>query len=174
MAIPRRITLLTRRVNLLAAGLILFVLADPGVTQAEHFNINLVAVGPDGVTAEAFSDQSPPPGGYNPRPLLKVQAGKPITVQFIMTNVYPHGAIKDTGVRYFVVREEKPGQKTVPELKQGVVTQGSFTWNLKPKARIGARLRLVINKPGFYLVRVETLRTRSDHEHFSAIDIQVQ
>jgi hypothetical protein len=30
-----------------------------------------------------------------------------------------------------------------------------------------------IKEPGVYLLRVETLNTDSDHEHFAAIDVQV-
>jgi hypothetical protein len=32
---------------------------------------------------------------------------------------------------------------------------------------------LRINKPGIYLLRIETLNTDSDHEHFAAIDVEV-
>ena len=62
----------------------------------------------------------------------------------------------------------------MPDPKDGNLLEGSFSLNLKPKARIGARLRLVIDEPGVYLLRVETFRTKSDHEHFAAIDLVIQ
>jgi hypothetical protein len=159
------------RALVIAAAL---ALAAPEVVRAEHFDIKLLAVGPDGVTQQAFADQSPPEGGINPRPVLKVRAGDRITVQFIMTNVYPHGTAGHAGVHYFVVKERDLGQKPVPAVTQDVVLEGTFTFDLKPQARIGARQQLVIRQPGNYLLRVESQRTQRDHEHFSAIDLQIQ
>ena len=49
-----------------------------------------------------------------------------------------------------------------------------FTLNLKPRARIGAKERVVLSEPGIYLLRVESLRTQRDHEHFAAIDLEVR
>ena len=141
--------------------------------RAEHFDIKLLAVGPDGVTQQAFADQSPPEGGLNPRPILKARVGDRITVQFIMTNVYPHGMPADAGVHYFIVRERALGQKSVPPLAQDVVIEGTFALDLKPQARVGARQQVVIRQPGNYLLRVESQRTQRDHEHFAAIDLQI-
>jgi hypothetical protein len=122
----------------------------------------------------AGADREPPTGGRNQRPLFKVKAGEPLVVQFILTNKYPHGVRKDVVVRYFVVREGKARQKTRPVLTTGVVTQGRFHMNFKPKSRVGARVRFTITRRGVYLVRVETEHTASDHEHFAAIDLQVE
>ena len=112
---------MTRRRALLIAGGLLFCGAR--AVRAEHFDIKLVAAGPDGVTQQAFADQAPPPAGLNPRPVLKARAGDRITVQFIMTNVYPHGTAKGAGVHYYVVPESRLGQNTVPALNSGVVTE---------------------------------------------------
>ena len=145
----------------------------PAFACAEHFDIKLSATLANGATQQAFADQSPPAGGLNPRPVLKARVGEKITIQFIMTNVYAHASAPDAGVRYYVVREKEIGQKTVPAL-QDVTVEGSFNFDLKPKARIGARQRITISQPGNYLLRVESLRTQREHEHFAAIDIQVQ
>ena len=152
----------------------LFWLAAPPFAGAEHFDITLVAAGPDQVTREAYADQSPPAAGLNPRPVLQARAGDDIAMQFILTNVYPHGSAKNAGVHYYVVREHDIGQKTVPSLKEGLILEGRFTFDLKPKARIGAREHFIIRQPGIYLLRVESMRTQRDHEHFSAIDLQIQ
>jgi hypothetical protein len=147
---------------------------SPGLLRAEHFDIKLLAVGPDGVTQQAYADQSPPEGGLNPRPVLTARVGAEITFQFIMTNVYPHGMAAGAGVHYYVVKERELGQKPVPRLTQDVILEGAFTFDLKPQGRIGARQHFAIRQPGNYLLRVESQRTQRDHEHFSAIDLQIQ
>lgn len=159
---------------------IIAVLTVPATALAEHSNIELRIIRLDAQTgqskdqAESHADADPPEGGVNPRPLLKVQASDPLVLQFFYTNTYPHAEIKDVTVSYFVVKEEKPRQKKVPPLSLGVVTHGQFTMNFKPKCRVGARVEFTIKEPGFYLVRIQSGNTKSDHEHFSAIDIQVE
>jgi len=154
--------------------------AVPLAAQAEHANINLRILRVDAESskaldeAKAVADEEPPDGGINPRPICKVKVNEPLVLQFILTNAYPHGELKDVTVRYFVVRQDKAGQKKLPDLAKGTVTQGSFKLNLKPKARIGARAAFTIREPGMYLLRVDTANTKSDHEHFSAIDIQAE
>lgn len=161
-----------RRAFLASATVLGLIASSP--LRAEHFDIKLLAVGPDGVTQEAYADQSPPEAGLNPRPVLKARAGDRITMQFIMTNVYPHGTAANAGVHYYIVRESRLGQNNVPDLAQGVVIEGTFTFALKPLARIGSRQHFTIRQSGNYLLRVESQRTQRDHEHFSAIDIQIQ
>ncbi len=141
--------------------------------QAEHFNIELLAAC-GGSKEASYADQSPPAMGVNPRPVLQARAGQPITVQFIMTNVYPHGVIPNAGIRYYVVKEDAPGQRTLPAVDGNAISQGTFDLDLKPKARIGGRLQVVIPNPGTYLLRVESLRTQNTHEHFAAMDLQVR
>jgi hypothetical protein len=154
--------------------------ALPFSARAEHARIDLKLIqidpnsGADGDSASASVDQEPPAGGHNERPLLKVKAGEPLALQFVLINTYPHGVIKDATVRYYVAPEEKPGRKSKPELKNGTVTDGQFTLNLKPKCRVGSRVAFVLKEPGFYVLRVETVNTDSDHEHFAAIDIEVE
>ena len=104
----------------------------------------------------------------------RLVVGTAIVLQWILTNTYPHGENKDVVVHYYVVREEKPRQKLLPDLSRGAVTEGRFKSNFKPKCRVGARVAFTIKEPGVYLLRVETSNTNSDHEHFSAIDVQVE
>jgi hypothetical protein len=152
----------------------------PLTAGAEHASISLQVMRVDplnGQTKEdatAGSDQEPPVAGFNPRPLFKVKAGEPLVLQFFYTNTYPHGLTKDVQIRYFVAREEKARQKPLPDLSKGVVTQGEFHLNFKPKAKVGARVNFTIREAGIYLLRVDAANTNSDHEHFSAIDIQVE
>ena len=157
-------------------GLLLWTLT----AGAEHASISLQVMRVDPVSGQtkddvtAGSDQEPPVGGFNPRPLFKVKAGEPLVLQFIYTNAYPHGATKDVRIRYFVARAEKVGQKRPPPLGDNVVTQGQFTMNFKPKCRVGARVAFTVREPGVYLLRVDSFNTNSDHEHLAAIDLQVE
>jgi hypothetical protein len=159
--------------KLLWCLLVLGLLFASGTAQAEHFDIKLTASSGAQALREAYADQDPPAGGLNPRPVLKVRAGERINFQFVMTNVYPHGQARSAAVHYYVAREKDLGQKTTPSLETPVI-EGRFTLDLKPKASIGVREQLVIRQPGSYLLRVESLRTQRDHEHFSAIDLEVK
>ncbi len=165
------------RMRMLLAAVMLIV---PAAALAEHASIKLRIVRVDADTgkvrdeADAAADEEPPAGGINPRPTFKARANEPLMMQFILTNVYPHGELKDVTVRYFLVREDRAGQKSLPDLAKGAVTQGQFKLNLKPKARVGARVAFTIRERGVYLLRVDTLNTKSDHEHFSAIDVLVE
>jgi len=156
----------------------LALVAWPLSARAEHAEIDLKLLriapgtGAEEELAEAHADQEPPQGGRIPRPLGKVKVGESLALQFFFTNTYPHGVKKDVIVRYYVVREEKRGQKGVPDLKEGVLARGEFKMNFKPGCRVGSRVLFRIRKPGIYLLRIETLNTDSDHEHFSAIDVQ--
>jgi hypothetical protein len=154
--------------------------AWPLSARAEHARVDLKLIhldhpdsGAEGEAVTAHADQEPPAGGRNERPLAKVKAGEPLALQFFLTNTYPHGVKRDVTVRYYVVREEKRGQKRVPHLRAGTVTAGQFKMNFKPGCRVGSRVTFRIKEPGVYLLRVETLNTESDHEHFSAIDVEV-
>jgi hypothetical protein len=135
----------------------------------------------------AVSDQEPPAGGRNTPPVLKAHVNKPITLQFILTNAYPHAVIDHVTVLYSVVRVDKLGRKPArlndpigpdrnarPLLDTGVVTKGQFIMDFKPDCRVGTRFKFQIAEPGLYSARIETLGTQSDHEHFSAIDFVVE
>ena len=148
--------------------------------RAEHARIDLELIhidpvtGADGDAVSATADTDPPVGGFNERPVAKVQVGEPMVLQFVLTNKYPHGILKDVTVRYYIVREDKLGQKNLPDMTKGTVTEGKFTQNFKPECRVGSRIAFKVTEPGLYLLRVETQNTDSDHEHFSAIDLQVE
>ena len=154
----------------------LVLAASPFSARAEHARIDLRLVhidpvtGAQGDSVSATADREPPAGGYNDRPVADVKVGEPLELVFFLTNTYPHGVLKDVTVRYYVVREDKAGQKNLPDLKK-TVTEGKFTMNFKPKCRVGAHVAFTIPEPGIYLLRVETLNTASDHEHFSGIDL---
>jgi hypothetical protein len=153
--------------------------------NAEHAVITMEVIGPDG-KALAKSDEEPPIGGSLPRAKVTARVGDPLVLQFILTNVYPHGVLKDVKVRYFIVEIDKVGQKALPpidakkgsdeekEVRGKIVTRGHVIMNFKPKCRIGTRLMFRIDKPGVYLVRLDTNNTKADHEHIAGIDLEVK
>lgn len=145
----------------------------PCTVRAEHAKINLdVSTGRSQETA--FVDQTPPASGKNPRPVLKAKTGEPIKIQWILTNVYPHKTLENVVVHFYVARQDKVGQKELPDLSGDVVIETAAEMDFKPGAKTGARTTLKVDKPGFYLVRIETRQTQSDHEHFAAIDLVVE
>ena len=140
--------------------------------RAEHAKINLeVTVGRE--TATAHVDQTPPDSGKNPRPVVKAKVNEPIRINYLLTNVYPHKTLENVVVHFYVARQEKVGQKDLPDLKGDVVIESAFDMDFKPGGKAGQRTTLKIDTPGVYLIRVETRNTQSDHEHFSAIDLVV-
>lgn len=141
--------------------------------RAEHAKVELtVTAGDKQVTS--YVDQTPPAIGKTPRPVLEVKAGEPIRVQWYFQNVYPNKTLENVVVHFYVAKAEKVGQKDLPDTSGDVELETAFDMDFKPGAKAGARSRFVIDKPGVYMMRVETLQTQSDHEHFSAIDIVVK
>ncbi|HET6324523.1 MAG TPA: hypothetical protein VFG04_07470 [Planctomycetaceae bacterium] len=153
--------------------------------RAEHARIDLRVIGSGGKEASATSDTDPPAGGRNTPPVLKVKANQPLVLQFFFTNTDPHHDIDQVQIRYYIVRVEKLGRKpaaTFPEsagrakdsqpfVEPGVVSRGQFNLDFKPETKVGTRLKFQIPAPGIYSVRVGSVGTQSDHEHFSAIDL---
>jgi hypothetical protein len=140
--------------------------------RAEHAKVQLEVSGRRD-QATAYVDQTPPEWGKNQRPVLKVRPNEPVKIQYVLTNVYPHKTLENVVVHFFVVREEKAGQKEIPDLKGEVVIESAFDMDFKPGGKAGQRMTLKIAEPGAYLIRVETRNTQSDHEHFAAIDLIV-
>jgi hypothetical protein len=152
--------------------LFLGVLEIGSVARAEHAKITLDVATPRG-SVSAFVDQTPPEWGKNPRPVLNAKVREPLKIQYMLTNVYPHKTLENVVVHFFIVRQQKVGQKELPDLKGEVVIETAFDMDFKPGGKAGARSTLRIDAPGVYLIRLETRNTQSDHEHFAAIDLVV-
>lgn len=156
-------------------GLLLLAILTP-LARAEHFEIQLTVSGSADEKATSFSDTctAARPQGFKPRPVCRVKANDELVLQFFLTSNFPHEVIKNVTIRYFVVAEGKAGQDAVPS-RDNAVTQGHFVMDFKPNTgKVGVRQRLKIEKPGTYLVRVESDNSDNDHEHFSALDLIVE
>jgi hypothetical protein len=148
------------------------VLVAPAA-RAEHAKITLDVISPSGQET-AHMDQTPPEWGKNPRPVVKAKVGDAIKIQWLFINIYPNKTLENVVVHFFVVREEKVGQKALPELNENVVLETAFDMDFRPGGKAGQRNMLRLNEPGVYLIRVESGKTQSDHEHFAAIDLVVE
>jgi hypothetical protein len=156
--------------------IILASLMIPGLpgpaARAEHAKVNLDVTTSQGqVTAHV--DQTPPASGKNPRPVIKARVKEPIRIQWDFTNVYPHKTLDNVVLHFFIAREDKVGQKALPDLNGDVVLESAFDMSFKPGTRAGQRSTVRIDAPGVYLIRVESRQTQSDHEHFAAVDLVV-
>ena len=141
--------------------------------RAEHAKITLeVSTAREQVTAHV--DQTPPEWGKNPRPVLEARVNEPIRIHYQLTNVYPHKILENVVVHFYVAREQKVGQRDLPDLKGEIPVETAFDMDFKPGGKAGQRSSFRIDKAGAYLVRVETRNTQSDHEHFAAIDLVIK
>jgi hypothetical protein len=155
--------------------LALLLLGSAIPARAEHFEIDITVNTPRG-QAESHWDTTPPVGGVNPRPLVKAKVGDRVQIEWLMRSAYPHGTLKDVGVHFFVAREGAIGQKAAPDLKAGAWLESRWVMDFLPDHAARGSVQLSARTPGIYLVRVESQGTEPEagHEHFSAIDLQVE
>jgi hypothetical protein len=156
------------RLLLALAGLFLSLAA-----RAEHFDIDLTI---EGATdrQEAHRDDYPPFDGRNKRPVFHGKLGEHLRFQFLMTNVNPHDVLKRVGIRYYLVAVDA-GPLTAslgPAAK--TVLSGNFTLDFKPQGKLGLKQQFRVAEPGRYLFRLESSNSGADHEHFSAIELDIR
>ena len=102
-----------------------------------------------------------------------IYAGGKLYAAMSTTLLKPSGGFRN-GVAWFVIT---PGQAIAPltaEAKVPLVLSnaaGSAITRISPYV---ARVSFTLKEPGVYLLRVQTANTKSDHEHFSAIDLQAE
>jgi hypothetical protein len=157
------------------------LLAAAVPARAEHFEIDITVKTPRG-QAESHWDTTPPVGGVNPRPVVEAKVGDQIEIKWLMRSVYPHGTLKNIGVRFFVVREGAVGQKAVPDLKSrpdvksGKWLDSRLVMDFLPDHAARGSAQLTARASGLYLIRVESENSEQiqGHEHFSAIDLRVE
>jgi hypothetical protein len=156
--------------RLLAIAPLLTLISTP---RLEHAKISLEVRAP-AEQATAHVDQTPPPSGKNPRPVVHARVGETIRAEYLFTNVYPNRVIQDVVVHFYVARIGAEAQKELPDLTgEGVVLETAFDMDFRPGGHAGGRTAFRIETPGVYLVRVESRETQSDHEHFAAVDLVV-
>lgn len=111
------------------------------------------------------------------RGVLEAKAGQRLTVKWTLRNVDPKMTFKDVTVHFFAVKEEKAGQVAVPKLDRDVAAESALSMDFKPKDSNEGELSFTIDKPGVYLLRVETLdaaQGEDGREYFAALDLVVR
>ena len=154
----------------LAAGLILARGA-----RAEHFDISLAVTTPQG-SGQASWDTSPPEMGVNPRPVVSGRAGEDVKVEWSMRSAYPHGIMRGVRVHFYVVRVTAAAQKRLPPATAEHLVDTAFTMDYLPDYAAKGALHFKIAAPGVYLVRLQSEETEKahGHEHFSAVDLNIE
>ena len=111
------------------------------------------------------------------RPVLEARAGQRVTVKWTLSSTDPKTTYKDVTVHFFAVKEEKAGQQTVPRLDKDVAVETALSMDFKPKDSNEGELSFPLDKPGVYLLRVETLdaaQGEDGREYFAALDLVVR
>jgi hypothetical protein len=151
------------------------LLASPA-NAAEPFAIDL-AIRSGKASQTAHAESAAPLAKPKERGILEVKAGERITVKWKLSSTDPKGTLKDVTVHFFAVKEEKAGQRAVPALNKGVVAESALSMDFGPKDTSEGALSFTIDKPGCYLLRLETIGATAGpagHENFAALDVKVR
>jgi hypothetical protein len=151
-------------------------LTVPAQIGAAPFTIDLEA---KQSKASQTAHAQPILGGGRPktRAVLDIKVGATVTVKWTLRNTDAKATFKNVLVHCFVVKEKEIGQLAVPKLNKDVVVETAQTVDFKPKDVARGALTFIIEKPGNYLVRLETIgaaATREDNDYFAALDLRVR
>jgi hypothetical protein len=141
--------------------------------RASHLAVQVTVEGQPRQT-RAETDTMPPPYGKRPRPLLRVRRDQPVRFRWSVRNTDRRKKVEKLLIHLFLVRQARAGQKEVPDPQKGAVWGTAFGTALDPGCETHGQATIPINEPGTYLLRVESGFTEQDHEHFAAIDLQVE
>jgi hypothetical protein len=156
------------------SGAVLLWLAASGPAHADHFTIDLEVKAPKAnrtVHAETLGLGVK----TKPRAVLEIQAGDKITVKWTLASSGKE-TIKDVQVQFYAVKIPKPGDPPPPprDFDKEAILQTALTMDFKPKDKTEGELSIQVDKPGTYLLRLETKGAavgQDDHEHFANLDI---
>jgi len=151
----------------------LALVAFSNPARAEHFTIDLEVKGPK-VNHTARAETAGLGVKPKPRFVLEVQAGDQVTVKWTLTSTASKDTFKDVLVHFYAVKIAKPGDPPPPKLDKDVLLETALTMDFKPKDKSQGELTLKPEKPGVYLLRLETIGAAAggeDHEHFATLDL---
>jgi hypothetical protein len=161
---------MTRISSLALVHLALVAFSNPA--QADHFAIELEVKGPK-VNHTARAETAGLGVKPKPRAVVEVQAGDQVTVKWTLTSS-SKDTIKDVLVHLYAVKISKAGDPPPPKLDKDVLLETALTMDFKPKDKSQGELTLKPEKPGVYLLRLETIGAAAggeDHEHFATLDL---
>ena len=118
------------------------------------------------------TEEQPSPTKPQPRPVFTSEEHEELLVSWKATNVSKHETFQDVLIQCVVVSELKPGPTTMPRLKDPV-QESALTMDFKPGSSATETFSLKIDRPGTYLVRVETrnMLDKHGHEYFAELDL---
>lgn len=142
---------------------------------AEHFDIFMSLRSATGV-ADSGWDTDPPEGGLHERQVVNARVGEDIVLEWRLRSEFPHGTMKEVGIRIFVASEGAVGQKQLPAATAPRVLDNSFTADFLPQHSARGEIHFRVTEPGAYLVRLQSENTfvEHGHEHFAAVDLKVE
>ena len=159
-----------------ACGLVLLGGSLGAPARADHFTIDLEVKTPDAAKA-AHAEAAGIGVKPKARGVLEARAGARLTAGWTLTSVAPKAKFKNVLVHFFVVKEDQVGQQVVPKLDKEVWVETALTMDFNPGDKNQGELSFVIDKPGTYLLRLETIGAAvgiEGHEHFAALDLVVR
>jgi len=151
----------------------LLLLGPAASAQASHLIMDLTVEGSPRA-AHAGTDTTPPANGKNLRPLIHTRASDPVKLRWRVKNASARQKLEKLLVHLFIVPEAQAGQKEVPDPRKGSVWETVFAAALDPGKETHGELEVPVSEVGTYLVRVESMFTEQDHEHFAAVDLVVE
>ena len=112
-----------------------------------------------------------------PRVVLEARTGEPITARWTLRSTDSSATMRDVLVHFFVVQEESAGQRAVPDLDKNVAVESALTMDFKPRDKTQGDLSFVVDKPGAYLLRLETIGAvagSDGRDCFAALDLVIR
>jgi hypothetical protein len=170
-------------IRIFIAGLaILIWLAPFRSARADQFTIDLDVHGPKAARTVHAEKPIPPDlsalgSKPKPREVLEIQPGDKISIKWTLTSTAPKETIKDVLVHFYAVKINKAGDSPPPKLDKNVLLESALTMDFKPKDKNEGELSLHVEKPGVYLLRLETLKAKGagvnadNHEYFASMDV---
>ncbi len=120
------------------------------------------------------TEEEPSPTKPEPRQVFTSNQQENLLISWKATNVGKQETFEDVLIHCVVVAEKELGQRAMPSLKDNDPLQESaLTMDFKPGGSASGEFSLVIDKPGIYLIRVETrnMLGKHGHEHYAALDL---
>ncbi|HLN28030.1 MAG TPA: hypothetical protein VK395_09805 [Gemmataceae bacterium] len=144
--------------------------------RAEHFAIDL-EVKSSKETKIAHAEVADLAAKPKPRLVLAGEVGKPVRVHWTIMSTAKTGETKNVTVHFFAVRQAQVGQAAIPKLDKDVAAESALVMDFQPKDKARGEIEFQIDKPGAYLVRLETMGAANEtdnHEHFAALDLLIK
>lgn len=149
-------------------------LTASNAARADHFTIDLEVKAPK-ATKTVHAETLGLGVKAKPRTVLEIQAGDKISIKWTLASA-GKDVIKDVQVQFYAVKIPKPGDPppSPRDFDRDAVVQAALTMDFKPKDKTEGELSLQVDKPGTYLLRLETKGAAvgsDDHEHFATLDL---